>query len=233
MKKIAFVPARSGSKRFPNKNITKLAGKPLLIWTLKSFSESGCFDKIIFSSDSEEYFAVVLDYFKSGEIEFHKRKNTEAGDNVKIFDFIKENINNFCNKEDLFVLGLPTCPLRKSIHIKESIELSIRTEKPVFSACEYDFHVPFAFSVESENYNPSWKPLFTNSPMLSGNTRSQDQIKYFHPNGAIYVTKPNFLRNDINTFYINAIPYLMKRCFSIDIDMQEDIELAEYYACKI
>jgi len=30
----AIVPARSGSKRLPNKNIKPLGDKPLLVWTL-------------------------------------------------------------------------------------------------------------------------------------------------------------------------------------------------------
>ena len=55
MNNIAFVPARSGSKLLPNKNIRILNGKPLVYWSIIAFLESGCFDKVIFSSDSEYY----------------------------------------------------------------------------------------------------------------------------------------------------------------------------------
>ena len=34
MKKIAIIPARSGSKELPNKNILNLCGKPLMVWSI-------------------------------------------------------------------------------------------------------------------------------------------------------------------------------------------------------
>ena len=94
MRKIAFIPARSGSKRFPNKNIAHLDGKPLIVWAVNSFLLSKCFDKIIFSSDSEEYFEILKKYINSDLIEFHQRSKIEAGDKIKIFDYVKENIIN-------------------------------------------------------------------------------------------------------------------------------------------
>ena len=60
MRKIAFIPARSGSRRFPNKNITHLGGKPLIVWTVEALVKSNCFDRIIFSSDSIEYYEILV-----------------------------------------------------------------------------------------------------------------------------------------------------------------------------
>ncbi len=230
MRKIAFIPARSGSKRFPNKNIAHLNGKPLIVWAVNSFLLSKCFDKIIFSSDSEEYFEILKKYISSDLIEFHQRSKNEAGDKIKIFDYVKENISKWCNPYDLFALGLPTCPFRKPLHVKECLKMSIKSGKSIFSACEYDFHVPFAFSTVYENKTISgWHSPFKDTPLLTGNTRSQDQIKYFHPNGAIYVLKPNSISIDTKTFYENSIPYIMTKNDSIDIDNKEDLELAELY----
>ena len=85
MRKIAFIPARSGSKRFPNKNIFPLCGKPLLVWTIESFIKSNCFDEIIFSSDSDEYNDILMEFVKTDIVKFHKRSKEEAGDKIKIF----------------------------------------------------------------------------------------------------------------------------------------------------
>lgn len=228
MKKIAFIPARSGSKRFPNKNIADLNGKPLIFWSVNSFLLSKCFDKVIFSSDSEEYFETLKKYISSDLIEFHKRSKSEAGDKIKIFDYIKENIYKWCDNDDLFVMGLPTCPFRKSSHIKDCVSRSIKSGKSVFSACEYDFHVPFAFSaIYKNNEIVDWNSPFKESPLLTGNTRSQDQLKFFHPNGAIYVIKPNLISKKTKTFYENSLPYIMTKKDSIDIDNKEDLELAK------
>ena len=50
MKYTAFVPARSGSKRLPDKNIKILAGKPLAVWTLEALVNANRIDKGIFST---------------------------------------------------------------------------------------------------------------------------------------------------------------------------------------
>ena len=227
MRKIAFIPARSGSKRFPNKNIFPLCGKPLFVWTVESFIKSNCFDEIIFSSDSDEYNNILKQYVKTDIIKFHKRSKEEAGDKIKIFDYIKKNISNFCNDEDLFAMGLPTCPLRRDFHIKDCIELYLSKRKSVFSACEFDFHVSFAFKLNKYDNENFWEPAFKNSPMITGQTRSQDQEKFFHPNGAIYIIKPEELKNNLKTFYINSIPYIMNKKYSTDIDNKIDLEIAE------
>ena len=225
MRKIAFIPARSGSRRFPNKNITHLGGKPLIVWTVEALVKSNCFDRIIFSSDSIEYYEILKSHINSDLINFHKRSNEEAGDKV-----IKSNIDKWCSKEDIFSLALPTCPFRNAEHVRDCLKLTIQTGKSIFSACEYDFHVPFAFYLDNLENQSIWKPAFDTSPMITGNTRSQDQIKYFHPNGAIYVLKPNPFEKDPRTFYEDALPFIMSRVDSADIDEKVDLQIAEFIA---
>ncbi len=229
MSNVAFVPARSGSKRLPDKNIRILNSKPLVYWTINAFLESGCFDKVIFSSDSEYYFEVISKYIDSKDLKFHLRSSEEAGDKVKIFDYVKAHINNFVSEGDSFALGLPTAPLRNSNHVKESMDMFIDYQLSIFSAVEYDFSVQFAFScTDYLKTGKRWEPLLgSKSPMISGNTRSQDQKSYYHPNGAIYILKPEDIKGKAKTFYENGIPYIMDRNFSIDIDTQIDFEIAE------
>lgn len=56
---MAVIPARSGSKGLPGKNIKELCGKPLLAWTIEAALESSCFDKVLVSTDSLEYGAIA------------------------------------------------------------------------------------------------------------------------------------------------------------------------------
>ena len=48
---VAIIPARSGSKGIPNKNICMLNGRPLIDYTVKVALESNCFDRVIVSTD--------------------------------------------------------------------------------------------------------------------------------------------------------------------------------------
>lgn len=56
---IAVIPARGGSKRIPRKNIRDFCGKPLIAWPIAAARESGCFDRIVVSTDDEEIMAVA------------------------------------------------------------------------------------------------------------------------------------------------------------------------------
>ena len=61
---VAFIPARSGSKRLKNKNIKKINNQPLIFWTVFKSLKSKIFKKVIFSSDSLEYFNLLLKILK-------------------------------------------------------------------------------------------------------------------------------------------------------------------------
>ncbi|MEP0356960.1 acylneuraminate cytidylyltransferase family protein [Paraglaciecola sp.] len=223
----AFVPARSGSKRLSNKNIKMLADKPLVVWTLEACLNAPSIKKVIFSTDSKEYWDEVCKFICSDRLVLSLRSPEEAGDKVKIFDYLQQNIDNiFDNDTEHFLLALPTMPLRSSEHIEQVVSLATEVGCGVFSAVEYEAPVSFAFSMEDKN---NWNPLLETNPMLTGNTRSQDQVSYFHPNGAIYLKSlVDMRRSDTRTFYQDSVPFLMKRSESVDIDTEFDFYLAEY-----
>ena len=221
----AFVPARSGSKRLPHKNVKPLAGKPLLVWTLEACAESVRIDKVILSTDSDEYWETAQHYLKSDKLIRHRRTATEAGDKVKIFDYLQaEHTTIFPPGAENFVLALPTVPFRNSHHVDEAIALSEREGKPVFSATAYGFPISFAFYAEESG---AWTPVFGDGAMVTGNTRSQDQRPAYHPNGAIYVRRvADLAYSNLKSLYQGAVPYLMDRTVSFDIDSEVDFAMA-------
>jgi len=221
----AFVPARSGSKRLPGKNIKPLAGKPLVIWTLEAFVRAPSIDRVIFSTDSEEYWELARSHLGDEKLSLDFRSSDEAGDKVKIFDYIKGAHKKIFGPEVTdFAMGLPTVPFRNAAHVEAAIALYRERGKPVFSAVEYGFPVSFAFNIEPSG---DWTAVSDNSPMKTGNTRSQDQRAAYHPNGGLYVRAvADLARPDLKTFYDGALPYLMERKFSVDIDNEADFVLA-------
>ena len=62
MKKIAIIPARSGSKRIPNKNIKLFMEKPIISYVIKIVIKSDLFDEVIVSTDDEEIAKIALSY---------------------------------------------------------------------------------------------------------------------------------------------------------------------------
>jgi len=224
MSLVAIVPARSGSKRLPNKNMMPLGGKPLSIWTLEAVTASPSVDEVIFSTDSPDYWDQVQGIIDSEKLRLDLRSPEAAGDNVKIFDYLVDNGTRLFDGHEAFLLALPTCPFRQSVHVEGAIEMFHASGSSVFSASEYEFATTFAFEV----IDGKWKTIRDDNPMCTGSTRSQDQKRTYHPNGAIYVMETSRLMDpSLTSLYDGALPYLMDRRYSQDIDDAYDFSLAE------
>lgn len=229
MEIIAFIPARSGSTRIKNKNIRLINKRPLIYWTVSKAIKSKKFDKIIFSSDSNKYFKILIKYLKKDKLNiskiiFDKRDVNHSKTKSKIFDYIKfDLIKKFkLKKNDLIVQMLPTCPLRSINSIRKIINFSILKKKNSFAACEYDSHITFSFSL---NKNNKWKPTFIKSPMVTGKTQSQSQKKYYHPSGVINCLFVKYLSLNNTSIYQEALPFIVPRSESFDIDNEDDFKI--------
>lgn len=52
--RLAVIPARGGSKRIPRKNLRDFCGRPMISWSIDAARDSGCFDRVIVSTDDDE-----------------------------------------------------------------------------------------------------------------------------------------------------------------------------------
>ena len=59
---VAIIPARGGSKRIPGKNIKPFLGKPMISYSIGAARESGVFDRIIVTTDSQEIAEIAKEY---------------------------------------------------------------------------------------------------------------------------------------------------------------------------
>lgn len=225
---ICFIPARSGSTRVKNKNIRLINKRPLIYWTVYSAIKSKKFDQIIFSSDNQGYYKILLKYLKIDKLNytnlvFDKRSISHSNKKSKIFDYLKNDLIRKFNlkKNDLLVQMLPTCPLRSIKTIRKAINFSLMTNKNCFTVSEYDFHISFGLKI----YNQRWLPVFKNSPMMTGNTQSQTQKKYYHPNGVINCLFVKFLNQKSKSIYKDALPLVIPRIEAFDIDTEEDLKI--------
>lgn len=227
----AFVPARAGSTRLVDKNFLILNNTRLFEWSINTANESKGVDKIIFSSDSNKYIKYVNSINLNKDLIIDKRSKGNSTKNTKIFDYLRGDFlknNKYLNEKDYILMLLPTQPFRKNQDVRKIIDLGKSTNQNVFSAREYDFHVSFAFKTLGRK---NFEPLFSDSPMVTGETRSQDQASYFHPDGLFYfLSVKSLLDKSNNSIYTNAIPYESTSEFFIDIDNKNDFELAKVIA---
>ena len=128
MKVIVIIPARSGSKSLPNKNILPLKGKPLLCYSISYGLESDIVDKVIVSTDSEEFAEIAKSY--GADIPFIRPAEL-AMDNTRDYPFMRHALDYFESIGeiyDVYILLRPTSPLRPEGLIEKSI--SILKENP-------------------------------------------------------------------------------------------------------
>lgn len=62
MGNIAIIPARGGSKRVPGKNMKSFFGKPMLTYSIQAAFDSGLFEEVMVSTDSEEIAKIAVEY---------------------------------------------------------------------------------------------------------------------------------------------------------------------------
>lgn len=121
---IALIPARSGSKRLPNKNVKLLNGRPLLSYSINSAIESGLFAEVIVSTDSEEIARVAKNYGASVPL---LRPSEYAEDLSCDIDWVKHAleclVQNSLEKVEYIAILRPTSPLRSKQTIAKALEL--------------------------------------------------------------------------------------------------------------
>jgi N-acylneuraminate cytidylyltransferase len=111
LKKIALIPARSLSKRIPNKNIKLLGNHPLLAYSICSAIESKIFDKVVCITDSLLY-AEIASYY-GAEVPFLRPKeiSTDESSDIEWVNWILLDIYKDL-KFDIYSILRPTSPFR-------------------------------------------------------------------------------------------------------------------------
>ena len=208
----------------PRKNLLLLGGKPLIQHTLEAVIDSESFETILFSSDDEEMLEFAS---RRKEILVEKRVSSLAADNTKVIDLVKR----IAEKEeydsyDQIGLFLPTCPFRTAKHITEGIRLLDQDDFSVVSVCELSDPLQLSLTLDEKTKIINANAVLSPSPLVTGETRSQDFETYFRVNGGFYLSWMQKFRTKENFFQGQVKGYRMDKLHSVDIDHQIDLEYA-------
>src|SRR5690606_26498640 len=117
---IALIPARQGSKRVPGKNVRLLQGHPAIAYTIAPALESGVFESVIVSTDSEEIAEIARHY--GAEVPF-LRPAEFAGDTSPDIDWREHTLRELQRRGrewDCRSLLRPTSPFRTADTIRRA-----------------------------------------------------------------------------------------------------------------
>ena len=219
---VIVVPARGGSKRLPRKNVLPLGGKPLILHAIDV--ALGTRAHVLVSTDDPEIKTVAA--ARTG-VTIDDRKVELATDTIKVVDVIRELVDRADIQAKFDVIGmlLPTCPFRTVAQVQSGIAALDQDVDATIAFTTYEFPPTMAVSFDEKGL---MNPIFNPSPLITGNTRSQDQVPTFRPNGAFFFSWISAFRT-LRSFYAGRVRGVtMPRINSVDIDDGEDFAYAQY-----
>jgi CMP-N,N'-diacetyllegionaminic acid synthase len=121
---VAFVPARSGSQRVPGKNVRPLAGHPLLAYAIETARQSGVFERVVVSTDSEAIADVARWY--GADVPFLRPVEyaTATSPDVEWLAFTLQGLDE---SYDLFAIVRATNPFRGPETVRRGLEQLLQT----------------------------------------------------------------------------------------------------------
>jgi len=216
---VCIIPARGGSKGLIRKNIKIFAGEPLIAHTIKAAMNSKFIDNVYVSTEDEEIASISKKYYA----EVIKRPKELARDETKTVEVVIDALKqiNFDINKTVIILLQPTSPLRTTRDIDNSIKLFFENKcESVISVCKINHSPLWAFKLKNNNLEPYFDIDFLEQ-------RRQEHPILYSPNGAIYISTPEILHNYLSFYTNSIIPYIMPFERSIDIDTEDDFDLAE------
>lgn len=212
---VAFIPARAGSKRLPGKNLLNFNGHPLIAETILQAKESGIFDKIIVSTDSEEIAEVSRKF--GAEVPF-LREGMLAGDEAKTIDVVIDFLEKTNLEIKTIALLQVTSPLRRARHIIEAYSLYTHSRA---RSC-------ISFVDVTSKFNT----LFLggeNGIVSIGEAVDCQKLRntsLLKANGAIYIIDKKSLLEFKKIYFEDTAVFLMDEESSVDIDYYFEFQLA-------
>jgi len=220
---LGIVPARSGSKGVPGKNVRLLSGRPLIEYTACAARESGVLDRVILSTDSEQIAEVGR---RCGlEVPFIRPVHL-AADQTPMLSVVRHAVDTLAASgwlADLVVLLQPTSPLRRAAHIRDAVD-RLRSSKAdsVVTVVELPRHMSPDYVMRIEN--GMLKPFLPEGDRVA---RRQDARPAYSRDGTAYAFWRVTLERFGNIYGERCEPLVIDAADSLSIDSQDDWAAAE------
>jgi CMP-N,N'-diacetyllegionaminic acid synthase len=221
---VALVPARSGSQRVPGKNVAPLAGHPLLAYAIAGARESGVFDEVVVSTDSEgiaasaERYGATVPGLRPAEI------STATSPDI---DWVVHVMNG--RPEELFSILRPTSPFRTGETIRRAcdrlLELgdradSIRAVEPAKQ------HPGKMWTLDSDLLQPLLPQPEGSTPLHSLQYQSLPTV--YVQNSSLEIAWSRVLEAPLPTISGTRVaPFFTEGWEGFSVDYPGDLELAE------
>lgn len=222
---LCTICARGGSKGVKNKNIKDLHGRPLIAYTIEQALNSGFFEHVVVSTDSDAIAEVSV---KNGAEVFFKRDAVMSSDTAGKLQVIRDafqRCEEYYHEEFDYLVDLDaTSPLRNIEDISKSLDMLITQKNCNLITGFPSRRNPYFNMVEVDDLGSvSLSKKLPNSVL-----RRQDAPKCYDMNASIYIWTRASILNDETIFNPTTGLYVMPEERSIDIDSELDFKFVEF-----
>ena len=222
---LALVPARSGSKGLPSKNIIDFLGKPLISWSIDAATNCEYIDKTVVSTDSESIASIGRIF--GAQVPFI-RPDAIAGDLASTMEVVEHAIrfmrDDLSEEYDILVLLEPTSPLRSSRDICQALEnlLANSEAKSLVSVGRVETQFPnFQFKIAEDGFLTSISEGFDFKAV-----RRQEIDNHFFLDGSIYISFVDRLMERGSFIGSDTLALVLPKWKNVEIDDEYDYEMA-------
>ena len=219
---ICIIPARGGSKRFPKKNIIQFHGKPIIAYSIEAAIQANLFDRIIVSTDDMS----IAQHAEHFGAKIHIRPHELATDMARVVDVcahILEEEDKAGRIYDILCCLYATAPLRTSEDIRNVLRL-LGNENCDSAMAVTNYHFPPQQALKLDKYQyliPVWSDMI--------NMQSQEVPDFLVDNGSTYAIEVVVFKEKNSFLGDHLKGYIMPRIRSVDIDTQEDLDIANIF----
>ena len=228
---IAIVPARSGSKGIPGKNMQSVGGRTLIARAAEVLGDPACswIDRKLLSTDSESYaeegraHGLECPFLRPESL---SRDDTGAIETMQ--QAWRQAEEHFAERYDVLLIVEPTCPLRRPSDVNGTIEALLASgaqSAVAVSRLDTKYHPHKVLRVEGGKigyYSPEGAAV---------STRQSLGELYFR-NGACYAITRECLFERNAIFCDDTVAYVVDRPLA-NIDEPLDLEFAEFLESRI
>jgi N-acylneuraminate cytidylyltransferase/CMP-N,N'-diacetyllegionaminic acid synthase len=225
IKTLIIVPARSGSKGIPDKNIKRLGGKPLIAWTAEAIQAVQLDNSLAILSTDTAYYADV-GRAVGLDVPFI-RPAAYAQDNTSTLAVAEHALQWFKQEyrylPEQVMLLQPTSPFRSAGIITQALDMMQNLQADSVIGCkEIHRDLTTLFTLEQTFLRPLDTAKTTQSCR-------QECTPLLTPNGALYVCSTAVLQACKSLYGERSVPLLMDAIMSLDIDTLTDWAMAEAF----
>ncbi len=217
MSTIAIITARGGSKRIPKKNIREFCGKPIMVYSIQAALESGVFDEVMVSTDSEEIAQIARD---AGAAVPFMRSSYTSSDYATTGDVLNEVLTCYAHAGKIFdemCCIYPTAPFVTADKLRRAHEVLLETgADSVMPVVQYSFPPQRAMVLRNGRLCYQYPENFSK--------RSQDLEPVYHDCGQFYFYR---VSDDLSYNTDSYVPIIVPDTEVQDIDNESDWAIAE------